>query len=122
MSEIYFLFYEELDWSAQLRKAGYRLWYEPAAVVYHKESMTAKRGSPMREFYLSRAVCSSPPNLQGFRNTCLVPTSASSPLLKSGRISAARTRRTCQGNAMRHLSGNVRSVPIKFIPIKLIVY
>ena len=55
MSEVYFLFYEELDWSAQLRKAGYRLWYEPAAVVYHKEGMTARRGSPTREFYLSRA-------------------------------------------------------------------
>ena len=68
MSEIYFLFYEELDWSAQLRKAGYRLWYEPAAVVYHKESMTAKRGSPMREFYLSRArVLFARRNLQGFR-------------------------------------------------------
>ena len=68
MSEIYFLFYEELDWSAQLRKAGYRLWYEPAAVVYHKESMTAKRGSPMREFYLSRArVLFARRNLQGIR-------------------------------------------------------
>ena len=55
MTEVYFLFYEELDWSAQIRKAGYRLWYEPAAVVYHKEGMTARRGSPMREFYLSRA-------------------------------------------------------------------
>lgn len=55
MSEVYFLFYEELDWSAQLRKAGYRLWYEPAAVVYHKEGMTARQGSPTREFYLSRA-------------------------------------------------------------------
>jgi len=68
MSEIYFLFYEELDWSAQLRKAGYRLWYEPAAVVYHKESMTAKRGSPMREFYLSRArVLFARRNLRGIR-------------------------------------------------------
>lgn len=68
MTEIYFLFYEELDWSAQLRKTGYRLWYEPAAVVYHKESMTAKRGSPMREFYLSRArVLFARRNLRGIR-------------------------------------------------------
>lgn len=28
---------------------------EPAAVVYHKEGMTARQGSPTREFYLSRA-------------------------------------------------------------------
>ncbi len=55
MTEVYFLFYEELDWSAQMLRAGYRLWYEPAAVVYHKESMTARKGTPLREFYLSRA-------------------------------------------------------------------
>lgn len=55
MTEIYFLFYEEFDWSARMRRAGYRLWYEPAAIVYHKESMTAKKGTPLREFYLSRA-------------------------------------------------------------------
>lgn len=55
MSEIYFLFYEEIDWSIQMRRAGYKLWYEPAAVIYHKESMTVQRNSPSREFYLSRA-------------------------------------------------------------------
>lgn len=55
MTEVYFLFYEELDWSVRIKKAGYSLWYEPAAVVYHKESMTARKGTPLREFYLSRA-------------------------------------------------------------------
>lgn len=84
MSEIYFLFYEELDWSAQLRKAGYRLWYEPAAVVYHKESMTAKRGSPMRSSTCRAPACSSPAEIcEASGNTCLAPTSASSPLLKA---------------------------------------
>lgn len=55
MSEDYFLFYEEFDWSVRILQAGYKVWYEPAAVVYHKESMTAKKGTPLREFYLSRA-------------------------------------------------------------------
>lgn len=55
MTEVYFLFYEEFDWSARMHHLGYKLWYEPAAAVYHKESMTAKRGMPQREFYLSRA-------------------------------------------------------------------
>lgn len=55
MTEVYFLFYEEFDWSARIQRAGYKLWYEPSAVVYHKESVTAKRGTPLREFYLSRA-------------------------------------------------------------------
>lgn len=55
MTEVYFLFYEEFDWSARIQRAGYQLWYEPAAIVYHKESMTARKGTPLREFYLSRA-------------------------------------------------------------------
>lgn len=55
MTEVFFLFYEELDWSARILKAGYTLWYEPAAVVMHKESMTARKGTPLREYYLSRA-------------------------------------------------------------------
>lgn len=55
MTEVFFLFYEEFDWSARMKRAGFKLWYEPAAVIYHKESMTAKKGTPLREFYLSRA-------------------------------------------------------------------
>lgn len=55
MSEVFFLFYEEMDWSVRIRRAGYRLWYEPASVIYHKESMTAQRDTPLREFYMSRA-------------------------------------------------------------------
>lgn len=55
ITEIYFLFYEELDWSLQLQNAGYETWYEPAVYVLHKESMTIKRGSPMRLYYLTRS-------------------------------------------------------------------
>lgn len=54
MAEVYFLFYEELDWSARITRGGYSLWYEPAAVVLHKEGMTAAVGSPLREFYHAR--------------------------------------------------------------------
>ena len=67
MTEVYFLFYEEHDWSEQLRRAGYQLWYEPAAVVYHKEGMSAPLGTPFREFYLSRArILYARRNRQGF--------------------------------------------------------
>ncbi len=54
MSDIYFLFYEELDWSFRIQQAGYELWYEPAAVVYHKEGMSIRKNSPLRNYYLSR--------------------------------------------------------------------
>ena len=55
MTEIYFLFYEEIDWSIQIKRAGYEIWYEPGACVLHKESMTAKRGTPLRLYYLTRS-------------------------------------------------------------------
>lgn len=55
MPEIYFLFYEEFDWSSKIRATGYKLFYEPRSKVYHKESMTIKRQTPLREYYLTRA-------------------------------------------------------------------
>lgn len=54
MPEIYFLYYEELDWCEQIRKHGYELWYIPQAEIYHKESSSVGQGSPLRCFYLTR--------------------------------------------------------------------
>lgn len=54
MPEIYFLYYEELDWCEQIRKHGFELWYEPHAEIYHKESRSVGQSSPLRCFYLTR--------------------------------------------------------------------
>lgn len=54
MPQIYFLYYEELDWSLQLRRAGYQLEYNPAAVVFHKESSSVGQESPLKAFYMTR--------------------------------------------------------------------
>ena len=54
MPEIYFLYYEELDWSVRIREAGYRIAYDPRATVFHKESATTGRQSPLRSYYLTR--------------------------------------------------------------------
>ena len=54
MPEIYFLYYEELDWSTQMTKAGYTLWYDPICTVYHKESQSTGQESPLKCFYLTR--------------------------------------------------------------------
>lgn len=54
MPECYFLYYEELDWSVMIRRAGYEIWYEPACTVYHKESQTTGRISPLKTFYITR--------------------------------------------------------------------
>ena len=54
MPECYFLYYEELDWSMMIRRAGYAIWYEPACTIYHKESQTTGQNSPLRTYYLTR--------------------------------------------------------------------
>lgn len=54
MPECYFLYYEELDWSVQITRAGYEIWYEPGCTIYHKESKTTGQESPLRSFYITR--------------------------------------------------------------------
>ena len=54
MPECYFLYYEELDWSMMIRRAGYDIWYEPACTIYHKESQTTGQNSPLRTYYITR--------------------------------------------------------------------
>lgn len=54
MSEVFFLFYEELDWSQRVKNAGYTIWYEPSAVVFHKEGMSINKGTSLRNYYLVR--------------------------------------------------------------------
>lgn len=53
MPECYFLYYEELDWSEMIRRAGYEIWYEPTCTIYHKESQTTGKESPLKTFYIT---------------------------------------------------------------------
>lgn len=53
MSEYFFLYYEELDWCARIRDAGWEILVAPQAVVYHKESSSIGE-SPMKTYYLNR--------------------------------------------------------------------
>ena len=52
--ECYFLYYEELDWSMMITRAGYEIWYEPASTIYHKESQSTGQNSPLRTYYITR--------------------------------------------------------------------
>ena len=54
MSYIYFLYYEEADWCERIRRAGYELWYSPRSLVYHKESVSTGKDSPLKAYYLTR--------------------------------------------------------------------
>ncbi len=54
MADLYFLYYEELDFCERLRKAGYTIWYSGRSKVYHKESMSVGKESPLKTYYMTR--------------------------------------------------------------------
>ncbi|HEY4205859.1 MAG TPA: glycosyltransferase family 2 protein [Puia sp.] len=54
MYEPFFLYYEELDWSERIRKKGFNIYYQPKSLIYHKESMTTGKFSPLKTYYLTR--------------------------------------------------------------------
>lgn len=54
MPEDYFLYYEELDWCTYINMEGYELWYDPACEIWHKDSSSTGKGSPLKAYYLSR--------------------------------------------------------------------
>ncbi|WP_394676688.1 glycosyltransferase family 2 protein [uncultured Sphingobacterium sp.] len=53
MSELFFLYYEELDWSCRINKK-YKLVYFADAHIFHKESASTGQDSPLKIFYLTR--------------------------------------------------------------------
>jgi GT2 family glycosyltransferase len=54
MPELYFLYYEEHDWTEMIKRAGYRCYYVGTSTVYHKESMSVGKGSPLKTQYMYR--------------------------------------------------------------------
>jgi GT2 family glycosyltransferase len=54
MHEDYFLYYEELDWCARIKKAGWKCLVEPRAKIYHKESLTVAAMGALKTYYLTR--------------------------------------------------------------------
>ncbi len=54
MADDFFLYYEELDWCERIRRAGYSIWMEPRAMVYHKESLTVQALGALKTYYLNR--------------------------------------------------------------------
>jgi GT2 family glycosyltransferase len=55
MADIFFLYYEEMDWGQRIRNAGYKIYYVHNSVVYHKESVSTGKVSPLKTYYLHRA-------------------------------------------------------------------
>jgi GT2 family glycosyltransferase len=54
MPEMFFLYYEEIDWCTMARNAGYETWVVGQSTVYHKESMSVGKNSPFKTYYMTR--------------------------------------------------------------------
>ena len=52
--ELYFLYYEELDFCVRVRNSGYKIWYVGTSTVYHKESMTVGKINALKTYYMTR--------------------------------------------------------------------
>ena len=54
MSELFFLYYEDIDWCRRIRYAGYQICYVHNSLVYHKDSVTTGANSPYKTYYINR--------------------------------------------------------------------
>lgn len=55
MPEVYFLYYEELDWALMFRRKGWKVYFEPSCTIWHKDSLTTKRHGPVFTYYMTRS-------------------------------------------------------------------
>lgn len=49
LDEQFFAYFEDVDWSLRMRKAGYKLLYEPRSVIYHVAGASSKSSEKNKE-------------------------------------------------------------------------
>ena len=54
MAESFFLYYEELDWCARMKHAGFGILVNLDAIIYHKESISVGKQSALKEYFMNR--------------------------------------------------------------------
>lgn len=54
MPEQYFLYYEELDWCEMFKRAGKKIWFTGKCQIYHKESISVGKESPLKSYFMTR--------------------------------------------------------------------
>lgn len=52
--ERYFLYLEDMDLSVRIKEKGYKLVYEPKAVVWHKNAGSSGSGSDLHDYFFTR--------------------------------------------------------------------
>ncbi|OIN59280.1 glycosyltransferase family 2 protein [Arsenicibacter rosenii] len=54
MPEEYFLYYQEVEWCERIKQAGFRIYFVPESVVYHKGSVSLSKTSAFQVYYKTR--------------------------------------------------------------------
>ncbi|NNE29033.1 MAG: glycosyltransferase family 2 protein, partial [Saprospiraceae bacterium] len=54
LPEVFFLYYEELDWCEKIRRAGFKVFIDPSVFIYHKESLAVGGDSPLKVYFQTR--------------------------------------------------------------------
>ena len=55
LDERYFLYYEDNDFSQRVKKAGYKIMYQPKTMLWHKNAGSAGgSGSSLQDYYITR--------------------------------------------------------------------
>lgn len=54
LPEEYFLYYEEFDWCVKIKNAGFKIYYQPKALIRHKVSVSIGNDSTLKTYYLTR--------------------------------------------------------------------
>jgi GT2 family glycosyltransferase len=54
LSEAFFLYYEEYDYCEIAKKTGFSIYYTGLTKIYHKESVSVGKSSPLKSFYMAK--------------------------------------------------------------------
>ncbi|HMQ46847.1 MAG TPA: glycosyltransferase family 2 protein [Saprospiraceae bacterium] len=54
LPEDYFLYYEELDFCEQARRAGWEIYYFGESHIFHRESVAVGKHNPLKTYYMYR--------------------------------------------------------------------
>lgn len=54
LSELYFMYYEEHDFTERAKRAGWKMYYTGNSYIHHKQSMSMGKSNPRKTYYLSR--------------------------------------------------------------------
>lgn len=98
MDEQYFAYYDDTDFILRATKLGYKIFYEPRLVIFHKVSSSAGADSPFYVYYSNRnKIYFIRKNLKGFQRYFSILYTLTSRLIFFIRYDKARKQKLVQG-------------------------